>query len=80
MKFNLFIFQQGEWAEGHRLAAQMNFKWPQMVSTPLKQLIPNAGADGLDFLRLTMLWDPQKRPSCAAVCKKNYIVYKTGYH
>ena len=51
----------------------MNFRWPQMVATPLRQIIPNAGTDGLNIMRDMMLWDPQKRPTAQQV---NYISVK----
>ena len=45
----------------------MNFRWPQMVPTPLKNLIPSANIDGLTIMRDMMLWDPSKRPTAAQV-------------
>ena len=61
------IFFQAEWPEGHKLAAAMNFRWPQMVRTPLKQIIPHASQDGLNILSDMLAWDPQKRPTCQQV-------------
>ena len=49
----------------------MNFRWPQMVPTPLKNLIPSANQDGLTIMRDMMLWDPSKRPSAAQVRYKS---------
>lgn len=63
----LLFLLQTEWPEGHKLAANMNFKWPQMVATPLKQLIPNSGTDGLALMRDMLMWDPHKRPTCQQV-------------
>lgn len=60
---SLFSFQN-EWPEGFKLAAGMNFRWPQMVATPLKQLIPSASNEALSLLRDMLLWDPNKRPTC----------------
>lgn len=64
---SLFDLLKPEWPEGHKLAANMNFRWPQMVATPLRQLIPNSGSDGLVLMRDMLTWDPQKRPSCQQV-------------
>lgn len=64
---------KSEWSEGHRLAAAMNFRWPQMVPTPLKQVIPSAGAEGLQLMRDMMLWDPEKRPSAQQCLRTNYF-------
>jgi len=58
---------QSEWTEGHKLASSMNYKFPQAVATPLKQLIPSAGAEGLTLMRDMMSWDPQRRPTAQQV-------------
>lgn len=63
-----------EWPEGHKLAANMNFKWPQMVATPLKQLIPNSGTDGLALMRDMLMWDPHKRPTCQQALRHSYFL------
>ena len=34
------------WPEGMRLAAQMQFRFPQFVPTPMSQVIPNASPEG----------------------------------
>ena len=34
-----------EWPEGFKLAAAMNFKFPQFSATPLSTLIPNASPE-----------------------------------
>ena len=48
---NIYIFQvigtpdKREWPEGFKLAAAMNFKFPQFSATPLSTLIPNASPE-----------------------------------
>jgi len=69
---------QSEWPEGQRLAAAMNFRWPQMVPTPLKQVIPSAGPDGLQLMRDMMLWDPEKRPSAQQVGLMVLVVHQSS--
>lgn len=61
------VVMQADWPDGHRLAAAMNFRWPQMVATPFKQLIPSAGAEGLALIKDMLAWDPQNRPTCQQV-------------
>ena len=34
------------WPEGMRLAAQMQFRFPQFVPTPMSQVVPNASPEG----------------------------------
>ncbi|CAB3997627.1 serine threonine- kinase MAK-like [Paramuricea clavata] len=54
-----------DWAEGYKLASAMNFKFPTMVSTPLRQIIPNASTEGIQLVKDMLLWNPQKRPNAA---------------
>lgn len=36
-----------------RLAAQMQFRFPQFVPTPLSQLIPNASPEGVALMQVS---------------------------
>eukprot|EP00927_Polykrikos_kofoidii_P001000 TRINITY_DN10365_c0_g1_i1.p1 TRINITY_DN10365_c0_g1~~TRINITY_DN10365_c0_g1_i1.p1 ORF type:complete len:458 (-),score=77.91 TRINITY_DN10365_c0_g1_i1:312-1685(-) len=56
---------QQQWAEGHKLAAQIGFRWPQFVPTSLQTLIPMAGKEGIDIMNGMMQWDPAKRLSAS---------------
>ena len=67
LSIDLTFMLQTEWPEGHKLAAAMNFRWPQMVRTPLKQIIPHGSNEGLSILADMLMWDPQKRPTCQQV-------------
>ena len=60
---------QEDWPEGYQLAAAMNFRFPQCVQVPFRQVIPNASNDGLQVLRDMLLWNPQKRPSSPQVSR-----------
>lgn len=61
------LYQQEEWDEGYKLAAAMNFRWPQCVANNLRTLIPNASQEALHLMKDMMLWNPQKRPSASQV-------------
>ncbi|KAK3601542.1 hypothetical protein CHS0354_027683 [Potamilus streckersoni] len=65
-----------EWEEGHKLAAAMNFRWPQCVPTNFKAIIPNASSEALQVLKDMLLWDPQKRPSSSQCLRYSY--FKVG--
>jgi len=54
------------WPEGIKLAAQMQFRFPQFVPTPLSQLITNASPEGIALMQDLMLYDPQQRPTVSA--------------
>lgn len=64
---------KAEWPEGHKLAAAMNFRFPQMVQTPLKQIIPNASPEAIQLMRDMLLWDPKKRPTCQQALRYPYF-------
>lgn len=51
------------WPEGMKLAASMNFKFPQVVPTPISALIPNASVEAIQLMTELMRFDPQKRPT-----------------
>lgn len=51
------------WPDGQRLAANINFKFPQMVATPFTSLIPNASADAISLMQSLLHFDPAKRPT-----------------
>lgn len=53
------------WNEGLRLAGQMQFRFPQFVSTPLTQVLPNVSHEGIELLTDLMKWDPNKRPTAS---------------
>ena len=46
---------RGDWPEAYKLAAAMNFKFPQFSATPLEALVPTASREALllmtDMLR-----------------------------
>ena len=61
------------WPEGLKLAHNMNYKFPQMVATPIRQLIPQAGKDGLDLMVRMMAWNPAHRPTCLESLKHAFF-------
>eukprot|EP00245_Coleochaete_scutata_P016282 TRINITY_DN752_c0_g2_i1.p1 TRINITY_DN752_c0_g2~~TRINITY_DN752_c0_g2_i1.p1 ORF type:complete len:485 (-),score=79.85 TRINITY_DN752_c0_g2_i1:765-2219(-) len=56
---------QQTWPDGVKLAAAMNYRFPQFNTTPLAVLIPNASADAIDLMTALCSWDPNKRPTAA---------------
>ncbi|CAM9251163.1 unnamed protein product, partial [Phaeothamnion confervicola] len=53
------------WPDGMKLAAQMDFRYPQFVPTPLGQIMPNASPEALRLMGDLMSFDPQQRPSAS---------------
>lgn len=51
------------WLEGMKLAAQMNYRFPQFVPTSLAQLIPNASPEAIHLMTDLLKFDPNQRPT-----------------
>lgn len=62
-----------EWPEGHQLAAAMNFKFPKIVATPLRQLIPNASSEGVQIMYDMLRWNPQRRPTSQQTLRYSFF-------
>ncbi len=61
------------WSEGHRLATQMGFNFPQFSAMPLSNLIPNASPEALQLLNEMLRYDPSKRPTAQQVLQHPYF-------
>lgn len=64
------------WPDGHQLAANMNFRFPQCVPSDLQQIIPQASRDAIQLMSDLMSWNPKKRPTASQAVK--YPYYGTG--
>lgn len=53
------------WPEGIKLAAQMGFRYPPFVPTPLAQVVPNASLEALALLEDLLQFDPCRRPTAS---------------
>ena len=53
------------WPQGIKLAAQMNFRFPQFVPTPLASLIPGCSPEAVKLMQDMMQFDPHKRPTAS---------------
>lgn len=62
------------WPEGLKLAARMNFRFPQFAPTPLSSLIPHASPDAIQLLTDLMKYDPNQRPTCSQVLQYPYFM------
>jgi len=62
-----------DWPEGHKLAASMNFKFPQFSATPLASIIPQASKEAVSLMEDMLRWDPKKRPSAEKALRYPYF-------
>jgi len=51
------------WAEGLKLASDINYQFPQLTGVHLSVLIPSASEDAVNFITSLCSWDPCKRPT-----------------
>eukprot|EP00002_Diphylleia_rotans_P021948 TRINITY_DN4287_c0_g1_i3.p1 TRINITY_DN4287_c0_g1~~TRINITY_DN4287_c0_g1_i3.p1 ORF type:complete len:306 (-),score=40.46 TRINITY_DN4287_c0_g1_i3:1085-2002(-) len=64
---------QQTWPEGLRLAAAMNFKFPQCAPVPLSTLMPNASVEALELMSEMLRYDPNRRPTAAQCLQHPYF-------
>ncbi len=69
---------QQNWPEGLKLAAAMNFRFPQFQPTPLSKIIPHGCPEAIDLLTMMCAWDPNKRPT-AVQCLQVRRVWGAGW-
>ncbi|KAL7039571.1 hypothetical protein ACKWTF_000032 [Chironomus riparius] len=54
---------KNEWSEGHRLAAAIQFRFPECPKIPLTSVITRVSQQGLHLIEDLLCWDPDKRPN-----------------
>lgn len=64
---------QQVWPEGLKLAATMNFRFPQFAPTPLNKIITNACPEAIDLMTQLCHWDPNKRPTAVQALQHPYF-------
>jgi serine/threonine protein kinase len=60
-------------AEGLKLAANMNFRFPQFAPTSISSLIPHASPEAVDMINALIAWDPNKRPTAVQCLQMPYF-------
>ncbi|GAX76513.1 hypothetical protein CEUSTIGMA_g3959.t1 [Chlamydomonas eustigma] len=61
------------WPEGLKLAAAMNFRFPQFAPTPFSKIIPHACPEAVDLMTAMCHWDPNKRPTAVQCLQHPYF-------
>ncbi len=62
-----------EWPEGYRLAAEVNFSFPDCRPADLHKLFPAAPPEALDLIRQMLRFDPAKRPTAVECMEHRYF-------
>lgn len=63
-----------EWPEGHRLAAAIQFRFPECPKIPLSSVITRASQQGLHLISELLHYDPDKRPSAQQSLRYPYFM------
>ena len=68
-----------DWAQGHQLASNMSFKFPQFSSTHLSSVLgPRVGARAISLLYSVISWNPGWRSSAQETLKHSYFRQQTS--
>ncbi|CAB3410532.1 unnamed protein product [Caenorhabditis bovis] len=62
-----------EWPEGYQLASAMNFRFQQVVATPMEQVVNTISKEGMKLMMDMMLWNPEKRPNANQSLRYKYF-------
>ncbi|CAI5493558.1 unnamed protein product [Closterium sp. Naga37s-1] len=66
------------WPQGLKLAAAMNFRFPEYSPIPLSKLIPSASPEAIDLMTLLCSWDPARRPTAAQSLQHPFFLVGWG--
>ena len=64
---------RSDWPDAYKLAANMNFKFPQFSPTPLASIITNASKEAIGLMTDMLKWNPGKRPSAQQALRYPYF-------
>ncbi|CAI5438667.1 unnamed protein product [Caenorhabditis angaria] len=62
-----------EWPEGYQLASAMNFRFQQVVATPMEQVVNTISKEGMKLMMDMMIWNPEKRPNANQSLRYKYF-------
>uniref|UniRef100_A0A182R1M2 non-specific serine/threonine protein kinase n=1 Tax=Anopheles funestus TaxID=62324 RepID=A0A182R1M2_ANOFN len=64
---------KSDWPDGHKLAATIQFRFPECPKIPLATLVTRASAAGIQLLEDLLQWEPEKRPTAQQSMKYPYF-------
>ncbi|OHT13388.1 CMGC family protein kinase [Tritrichomonas foetus] len=65
------------WPEFGRLVSKTSYRFPQVTSTPLATLMPNASPEAIDLMTQLFQYDPARRPSASQALQHPFFT-QTG--
>ena len=70
----------GQWAEGHRLAAVIGYRFPACTGRALSEVIKTCSSEGVQVIQSLLAWDPTKRVSATAALSSPYFTSVSDLH
>uniref|UniRef100_A0A182W8E7 non-specific serine/threonine protein kinase n=1 Tax=Anopheles minimus TaxID=112268 RepID=A0A182W8E7_9DIPT len=64
---------KSDWPDGHKLAATIQFRFPECPKIPLATLVTRASTAGIQLLEDLLQWEPEKRPTAQQSMKYPYF-------
>uniref|UniRef100_A0A8W7NZL5 non-specific serine/threonine protein kinase n=1 Tax=Anopheles coluzzii TaxID=1518534 RepID=A0A8W7NZL5_ANOCL len=64
---------KSDWPDGHKLAATIQFRFPECPKIPLATLVTRASSSGIQLLEDLLLWEPEKRPTAQQSMRYPYF-------
>ncbi|KAL5181058.1 Cyclin-dependent kinase F-4 [Glycine soja] len=67
------------WADGLKLARDINYQFPQLAGVHLSALIPSASDDAISLITSLCSWDPCKRPTASEALQHPFFQVSCFY-
>lgn len=67
------------WPECGKLLSKTSFRFPQVTSTALSTLMPNASSQAIDLMNQLFQYDPSKRPSASQALQHPFFTQSNGF-
>ncbi|CAH1185660.1 unnamed protein product [Phyllotreta striolata] len=64
---------EDKWPESYQLAGALGFKFPYFAKTPLTDVVPQAGQNGINLIEELLEWNPVHRPTAQGALKHPYF-------
>ncbi|XP_072392853.1 serine/threonine-protein kinase dyf-5-like isoform X2 [Diabrotica undecimpunctata] len=64
---------ENKWPESYQLAGALGFKFPYFAKTPVSDVVPQAGPNGINLIDELLEWNPGHRPTAHGALKHQYF-------
>ncbi|CAH1115442.1 unnamed protein product [Psylliodes chrysocephalus] len=64
---------ENKWPDSYQLAGALGFKFPYFAKTPISDVVPQAGNNGINLVDELLEWNPAHRPTAQGALKHQYF-------